>query len=160
MTQIRVHNSGGDALVYTAQGHLIGPHRTEAGDSSDRVTARLLDCGRLVQVEDQDAQRANELERDAEAVRRGDKQTRPLNDVLDELDADGEEVLEEPAGNATTEAWAEYAVSQGYDREDVDSMGRTEIQELLETTPADGDQSADEAVTTPGGAESESEEEK
>lgn len=151
MTQILVHNGHGDAMVFTAEGRMIGPHQTEASDTRDQVTARLLDCGRLTTVE----QAAPEPQPAPETQ----SETEPEPEPDSTPDADGEEVLEEPAGNATTEAWADYAVSQGYDREDVDSMGRTEIQELLETTLAGGDQSATEA-TPPGGADPDSEEEK
>lgn len=160
MTQIRVHNGGGDALVYTSRGHLIGPHRTLNADPSDRVTGRLLDCGRLIHAGDPNSGDQDSEDQQISGLDYTAQSTTHITQAEQSDDADVEEVLEEPAGNATTEAWADYAVSQGYDREDVAGMGRTEIQELLETTPADGDQSADEAVTTPGGAESESEEEK
>lgn len=50
MTNILAHNSRGDAVVFTADGRLIGPHQTRPGDPADPLTARLLACGRLVKV--------------------------------------------------------------------------------------------------------------
>lgn len=148
MSEILVHNTGGDALVYTTDGRLIGAHRTAPGDQDDPVTARLIDRGRLVITGDTDQTQASGL-----------NYTAGETSHIHQTDADGEEVLEEPAGNASRTDWVAYAISQGLAAEDVAELKRDEIRDLL-TTPADGDKSAhDEAAAATGGADTDSEEE-
>lgn len=64
-----------------------------------------------------------------------------------------EEPLAEPAGNATTEAWAAWVVAAGLaTAEEVDGMGRNELREAY-GTPAPGQDPADAAVGTPSPAD-------
>lgn len=38
---------------------------------------------------------------------------------------------DKPAGNASTDAWRDYALAQGYSEEQLESLGRDEIKSLL-----------------------------
>lgn len=40
------------------------------------------------------------------------------------------EPVDEPAGNATTEEWHAYRLSQGYTEEDLDGLGRDDLKAL------------------------------
>ena len=143
MSEIHVHNGGPDALVFTRDGRIIGPHRTLPAKASDPVTARLLRCGRLTY------RKTFEL--------KGEPGPELVNFPDDMRDT--EEVLAEPAGNASTEDWQDYAVSQGLNEDEVADMKRDEIRELFtETTPAGGEKPAP-GSTAPGGENNESEKE-
>lgn len=143
MSEIHVHNGGPDALVFTRDGRIIGPHRTLPAKASDPVTARLLRCGRLTY-----RQAPNSA---PEATPESAPETKEQRDT--------EQVLAEPAGNASTEDWQEYAVSQGLNEDEVADMKRDEIRELFtETTPAGGEKPAP-GSTAPGGENNESEKE-
>ena len=53
----------------------------------------------------------------------------PEDDEDDEDDTEGQNGLEEPAGNASTEAWQEYARSKGATEEDLKDKKRDELRE-------------------------------
>lgn len=83
--------------------------------------------GTTVVVSDTDAQERRETEF-AERVLVGDE---PAPDVLVDMGRNAEPAAadEVPAGNASTEAWRDYARTQGATDEDLDGKGRDELRD-------------------------------
>lgn len=53
----------------------------------------------------------------------------PDEDESQEDESEGEDQSEPPAGNASKDAWAEYAVATGADPDDVAAMSRNELRD-------------------------------
>lgn len=62
----------------------------------------------------------------------GDAEETPASETEEAAGATSDgAAVEPPAGNASTEAWREFALAQGYSEEQLDGLGRDEIKSLI-----------------------------
>jgi hypothetical protein len=64
--------------------------------------------------------------------------------VGEDVEPSGEQVIQQPAKNASRDKWAAYALDQGLAQEDVDDMGRDELVAYF-----DDEKSAEPVVVEP-----------
>jgi len=130
---ILVHNPGPNSQVYTSNGKVLSVFKTAEAPADDPVTARLVAAGRLIVCsEPQTMVKADD---------------RPCKETIT-MPADDGDTSATPAGNATREAWSDYAVTQGLDPSELEPMSRNEIRDLFLSPPEGGDTSSDQATDT------------